>query len=113
MYLLYAYLLKYNMWMLYMCQICNDILYLHISKMATSNEGDIYSFGTKNDINLFSMSNSTNIGMENSFLAVLIGYIVPQCWNWHNLHISKMAATDESDIYNFWTKDARKGIKLD
>ena len=96
-----------------MFQICNDILYLHISKMAASDESDIYSFWTKNDINPFSMSNSTNFGVENSYLAVLIGLIVPQGWNWHNLHISKMAATDESDIYNFWTKDDRKCIKLD
>ena len=48
-----------------MCQICNDVLYLHISKMAASDEGDIYSFWTKNDINPFSMSNSTNFGVEN------------------------------------------------
>ena len=80
-----------------MYKIYKNILYLHISKMAASDEGQIYSFWTKNDINLFSMSNSTNIGVGNSFQAVLIGYIVPQGWNWHNLHISKMAATDESD----------------
>ena len=83
-----------------MCQIWNDMLYLDISKMAASDEGDIYSFWTKNDINPFSLSNTTNFGLENSFLAVLIGCIVSQGWNWHNLHISKMTATDESDILN-------------
>ena len=58
------------------------------------------------------MSNSTNFGMENSFLGVLSGCIFPKGWNWNNLHISKMALTDESDIYNFRTKDDRKCIKL-
>ena len=81
--------------------------------MATSDEGDINSFWTKNYINPISMSNSTNFRVENSFLDVLIGCIVPKGWNLHNLHISKMAATDESDIYNFWTKYDRKCIKLD
>ena len=50
-----------------MCQICNDILYFYISKMAASEEGDIYNFWTKNDMNPFSMSNSTNFGWRTHF----------------------------------------------
>ena len=36
----------------------------------------------------------------------------PKAENGHNLHISKMAATDKSNIYNFSTIDDRNALSL-
>ena len=48
--------------------------------MAAIDESDIYNFEPKMIENALSSTNSNKFGVENSFLAVLSGCIVPKGW---------------------------------